>query len=109
MEMLSTRTFLEIEDSGKFFIIINYHQAIKHDNHYSLSFRWFSVIIYMVFLFLVAVILTSLLIAQFNKSYTEITETARQTITPDRAKFLVKQQSTPSWAEFFFVRQKYMR
>ena len=51
----------------------------------------------------------NLLIAQFSKSYEEITETARQTITPDRAKILVKQQSTPSWAELFCVRQKDMR
>ena len=50
----------------------------------------------------------NLLIAQFSKSYEEITETVRQTITPDRAKILVKQQSTPLMAEFFCVRQKYM-
>ena len=36
----------------------------------------------------------NLLIAQFSKSYEETSETARQSVTPDRAKILVEQQST---------------
>ena len=50
--------------------------------------------IYMIFLFLVAVIMLNLLIAQFSKSYEEVTKCVRKTVTPDRAKILVELQST---------------
>ena len=72
-----------IEDSGK----LSHFKVLLIIA--SLSFRWFSVIIYMVFLFLVAVIMLNLLIAQFSKSYEKISKTARQSVTPDRAKILV--------------------
>ena len=49
----------------------------------------------------------NLLIAQFSKSYEEITKTARKTITPERARILVKHQSS-LWIQIFCVRQKYM-
>ena len=57
----------------------------------------------MVFLFLVTVIMLNLLIAQFSKSYEEITKTARQSVTPDRAMILVEQQST-AWIRISCVR-----
>ena len=47
--------------------------------------------IYMVFLFLVAVVMLNLLIAQFNKRYEEVTKSARKSVTIDRAKILVDQ------------------
>ena len=74
-----------------------------HGDQYSLSFRWFSVMIYIVFLFLVAVIMLNLLIAQFSKSYEEVTNSARKTVTPDRAKILVEQHSK-LWILFCCVR-----
>ena len=80
--------------------------AIICDDHYSSSFRWFSVIIYIIFLFLVAVIMLNLLIAQFSKSYEEVTKSARKSITPDRAKILVDQQLT-RWIRLCCVRQYY--
>ena len=57
-------------------------------------YRWFSVIIYMVFLFVVAVILLNLLIAQFSKSYEEVTERARVSVALDRARILSRLQSS---------------
>ena len=57
-------------------------------------YRWFSVIIYMMFLFVVAVILLNLLIAQFSKSYEEVTERARVSVALDRARILSRLQSS---------------
>ena len=56
----------------------------------------------MAFLFSVTVILLNLLIAQSNKSYEEITKTARMSVTPERAKILVEQLST-AWIRYFCV------
>lgn len=57
-------------------------------------------IIYMVFLFVVAVILLNLLIAQFNKSYEIVKEQARMHVTEDRAKILIRLQSA-TWIQPF--------
>lgn len=48
----------------------------------------------MVFLFVVAVILLNLLIAQFSKSYEEVTERARVSVALDRARILSRLQSS---------------
>lgn len=53
-------------------------------------------IIYLSFLFVVAVILLNLLIAQFSKSYDEVTENARLSVTLDRARILVRLEKS-SW------------
>ena len=45
----------------------------------------------------------NLLIAQFSKSYEDITKSARKTVTPDRAKILVDQHST-RWIRLCCVR-----
>ena len=73
-----------------------------------MSCRWFSVVIYIIFLFVVAVVMLNLLIAQFSKSFEELTESAVQSVTPNRAKILVKLQSS-LWTRLilipYYVRQ----
>ena len=44
--------------------------------------------IYGIFLFIVAVVMLNLLIAQFSKSYEEVTESARVSVAQSRAKIL---------------------
>ena len=72
-------------------ILYNYYY------NYGISYlfcRWFSALIYGVFLFVVTVILLNLLIAQFSKSYEEVNERARVSVALDRAKVLTRLQSS---------------
>ena len=71
----------------------------------SLSYRWFSVMIYVVFLFVVAVIMLNLLIAQFSESYVEVTQSAKVSFTQNRAKILVALQSS-LWVQLIYVSYK---
>ena len=59
--------------------------------------------IYGIFLFIVAVVMLNLLIAQFSKSYEEVTESARVSVTQNRAKILTTLQSS-LWLQLIYVR-----
>ena len=59
--------------------------------------------IYGIFLFIVAVVMLNLLIAQFSKSYEEVTESARVSVTQNRAKILTALQSS-LWLQLLHVR-----
>ena len=59
--------------------------------------------IYSIFLFIVAVVMLNLLIAQFSKSYEEVTESARVSVTQNRAKILTTLQSS-LWLQLIYVR-----
>ena len=59
--------------------------------------------IYSIFLFVVAVVMLNLLIAQFSKSYEEVTESARVSVTQSRAKILTALQSS-LWLQLLYVR-----
>ena len=61
--------------------------------------------IYGIFLFIVAVVMLNLLIAQFSKSYEEVTESARVSVTQNRAKILTALQSS-LWLRLLHVRFK---
>ena len=59
--------------------------------------------IYGVFLFVVAVVMLNLLIAQFTESYEEVTERAKVSVTQNRAKILTTLQSS-LWLQLITVR-----
>ena len=59
--------------------------------------------IYGIFLFIVAVVMLNLLIAQFTESYEEVTERARVSVTQNRAKILTTVQSS-LWLQLITVR-----
>ena len=61
--------------------------------------------IYGVFLFVVAVVMLNLLIAQFSKSYEDVTERARVSVTQTRAKILTTLQSS-LWVQLIYVSYK---
>ena len=50
--------------------------------------RWLGTLFYMTFLFVVAVILLNLLIAQFSSTYEDVTEKAKVSVTLNRTKIL---------------------
>ena len=50
--------------------------------------RWLGTLFYMTFLFVVAVILLNLLIAQFSNTYEDVTEKAKVSVTLNRTKIL---------------------
>ena len=94
--MSSIHIFLAIKDFGKICSLTNLLLFTLS------SCRWFSVVIYSVFLFVVAVIMLNLLIAQFSKSYEEVTESARVSVTQNRAKILTTLQSS-LWVQLAYV------
>ena len=54
----------------------------------TLHHRWLGTLFYMTFLFVVAVILLNLLIAQFSSTYEDVTEKAKVSVTLNRTKIL---------------------
>ena len=60
-------------------------------------------VIYSVFLFVVAVIMLNLLIAQFTESFEEVNKRARVSVTQSRAKILTTMQSS-IWVQLPDVR-----
>ena len=60
-------------------------------------------VIYSVFLFVVAVIMLNLLIAQFTESFEEVNKRARVSVTQSRAKILTTMQSS-IWLQLADVR-----
>ena len=52
--------------------------------------RWFSIVIYLPFLFTVIVVLLNLLIAQMSDTYTKVQEDVESTFALERARIIAK-------------------
>ena len=64
---------------------------------FSILLRWFSVALYLAFLFLVTVVLLSLLIAQMNTTYRIIQEDVEGTFAIARARIIARLQKGNMW------------
>lgn len=56
--------------------------------------RWFSIVLYLVFLFVVIVVLLNLLIAQMSNTYSNIQDEAEATYAVARARILSRLEKT---------------
>ena len=59
--------------------------------------RWFSIVLYLLFLFIVTVILLSILIAQMNDTYRSIQDDVEGTFAIARARIIARLQKGNMW------------
>ena len=78
---------LEKMDSG---IAITINQSIHTRAIVSHAHRWFGVIMYTIFLFLVIVVLLNLLIAQMSDTYGSVQQDAQRSLAINRALIVAR-------------------